>query len=215
MAEQPAGPPDTRGVQESTSVPAFGESAAFHSMAAYPRAAQRGRVFDGADVPPALAVLCGVALIGIPLGAIWAWLAPALRVQVVTGGRIVPLAAETYHRYDDLAVFLLIGFGAGLLSGVATWLLRARRGPVVLLATVAGSLLAAWLAARTGSTFAGWLYPIPYHPQVGAMLSQSPRLESAWVVLAQPLAASLAYGTAAAWNGTHDLGRDPRRTMYS
>jgi hypothetical protein len=26
-------------------------------------------------------------------------------------------------------------------------------------------------------------------------------------VVAQPLAASLAYGTAAAWNGTDDLGR--------
>jgi hypothetical protein len=207
VAEQPAGPPDTRAVQVPTSVPAFGASAAFHPTAAYPMAAQRPRVIDYADLPPALGVLCGVALIGIPLGAIWAWLAPPQRAQVISGGRLVPLAVETYNRYDDIAVFLLIGFGAGLVMGVATWLLRTRRGPVVLLATVAGSLLAAWLAARTGLTFAGWHYPMPAHPQVGAILAQSPRLDSAWVVVAQPLAASLAYGTAAAWNGTDDLGR--------
>jgi hypothetical protein len=213
VAEQPPGSPDTHAVQEPTSVPAFSESPAFRPLAAYPTAARRRGVVDGADLPPALGVLCGVALIGIPLGAIWAWLAPAQRVQVIKGGRHVPLAAETYHRYDDLAVFLLIGFGAGLFIGVATWLLRARRGPVVLLATVAGSLLGAWLAARTGLVFAGWHYPMPAHPQVGAILAESPRLESAWAVVAQPLAAALAYGTAAAWNGTDDLGT--RRVVYS
>jgi hypothetical protein len=176
-------------------------------MLAYPMATRRPKVIDRADLPSALGVLCGVALLGIPLGAIWAWLAPAQRVLAIKGGRLVPVAAESYHRYDDLAVFLLIGFGAGLLIGVATWLLRARRGPVILLAVVAGSLLSAWLAARTGLAFAGWHYPMPAQPQVGAILTQSPRLESVWAVVAQPLAASLAYGTAAAWSGADDLRR--------
>jgi hypothetical protein len=86
-------------------------------MAGYPMAEQRPRVIDRADLPPALGVLRGVALTGIPLGAIWAWLASAQRVQVINGGWPVPLSVETYHRFDDLAVFLLIGFGAGLLIG--------------------------------------------------------------------------------------------------
>lgn len=203
MAEQPA-----ESSEAWTSFPAPDEAGEFHPMAAFPADRQRPSLIVRADLRPALALLCGVALIGIPLGLVWSWLAPAQRVRAYGGGRLFPLPVESYHRFDDLVVFLLIGFGAGALTGLAAWLLRARRGPVVLVATVAGSLLASWLAARVGLAVAGAQYPVATNPAVGAIFAQSPRLESAWTLLAQPLAAALIYGTASAWNGMDDLGRD-------
>lgn len=160
-----------------------------------------------ADLLPAVSVLSMVGLLGIPLGWIWSRLAPPQQVRVFPDNELVPLQLESWHRFDDLAIFLLLGMAAGVLAGVVVWLLRERRGPVVLIAAVLGSLLAGWLSMQMGTAFADGLYTVTGTPEVGDVLERVPVLESAWVLLAQPMMVALTYGMLAAWNSQDDLGR--------
>lgn len=166
------------------------------------------KVIVKADLLPAVSVLSMVGLLGIPLGWIWSLLAPPLRMRVLSADADpVPLQLESWHRFDDLAIFVLMGLVTGLIVGVAVWFLRERRGPVVLFAAVAGSLLAAWLGARMGVAFAEGRYALPNPPAVGDIIEKAPVLESGWTLLAQPLTTALAYGLLATWNSRDDLGR--------
>jgi Protein of unknown function (DUF2567) len=167
---------------------------------------RRPRVVVKRDLLPAVSVLSTVALSGLLVGWLWSVLAPAQRTIVVDGPR-VPLLDEDYHRFDDLIIFVLIGLGAGLVIGGIVWLLRERRGPVVMIAAVIGSALAAWLATKVGVSWAAAHYAVTGNPGNRTIFSQAPVLESMWVMLAQPLATALAYGTMTAWNGMDDLGR--------
>jgi hypothetical protein len=104
-------------------------------------------------------------------------------------------------------VFVLIGLGAGAVTGIGTWLLRQRRGPVVMLGMTAGSFAAAWFAQWLGGSLAAAAYPMPSSIKPNDTLLVAPALETWWGTLAWPLAAALAYGCCAAWNGLDDLGR--------
>ncbi|OLR94219.1 hypothetical protein BJP25_10545 [Actinokineospora bangkokensis] len=159
------------------------------------------------DLLPAVGVLGALAVCGVALAFAWSRLAPGELVQVVDGNQLAPLRAESYHRYDDLVLFVLMTLGAGLVSGSAVWALRERRGPVFLVALVLGSALAAWLATRVGPAWADAHYAAASAPQVGDVLTLAPRLESPWLWVAWPFAAALTYTFAAAWNGLDDLGR--------
>ena len=169
---------------------------------------QRPRVIVLADLLPAVSVASTAALLGLPLAWIWSRIAPAIPGALDGSGHPVPLPAPySYHRFDDLAIFLLMGLAAGLATGVAIWMLRGRRGPTIMLAGVIGSFFAAWLGMRTGVSFAAGLYPLASAPKAGSVFDIAPRIETSWVLLAQPLGCALAYGVLAAWNGMNDLGR--------
>ncbi|MCG8914645.1 DUF2567 domain-containing protein [Actinokineospora sp. PR83] len=159
------------------------------------------------DLLPAVGVFGVIALCGLALGFLWSRLAPAELVQIVDGGRLIPLRSESHHRFDDLVLFVLMAMGAGLVTGAAVWALRERRGPVYLIAATGGAALAAWLATRVGVSWAEAHYPVPAAPALGDVLTLAPRLESAWAFVAWPFGTALAYGLAAAWNGMDDLGR--------
>lgn len=165
------------------------------------------RTLAQSDVPSALRVLSLVALIGLPLAWVWSRLAPP-QVSVVQADRtLAAVPPESQHRFDDLALFVLLGVAAGVLSALVVWLMRQRRGPLLLLALAAGSLLAAWLAMRLGLSFTASRYAAVGGSDPDSVVSAAARLESAWVLIAQPLAAVLTYGVAAAANGLDDLGR--------
>lgn len=169
---------------------------------------QRPKVVVKADLLPSVSVLSTVALIGIPLGWLWAHLAPPQRMLVRPDGTLEPLQLESWHRFDDLVIFGLLGMGAGVFVGALIWMFRERRGPVIMIAAVLGSLLAAWLAALMGEgMFAGGLYEITAPPRVGDVIDKAPLLESRWILLVQPMFTALTYGLLAAWNGADDLGR--------
>jgi hypothetical protein len=173
-----------------------------------PVLARRSPVIVRADLLPAISVASTAALVGLPLAWIWSRIAPAIPGALNASGQPIPLPSPYgYHRFDDLAVFMLIGLGAGLATGVAMWMLRERRGPVILLAGVLGALIAGWLAMHTGVSFAASHYALATAPRSGSVFDIAPRLETAWVIIAQPLGTALAYGVLAAWNGTNDLGR--------
>ena len=177
-----------------------------HHPPAPPR--RRARAFPKADLLGAVSVLSLVSLLGLPLAWIWSRLTPAQQSLVQADGVLVPLPTESQHRFDGLALFVLLGLAAGVFSGLGVWLLRQRRGPLALLGLVAGSAIAAWLAMRTGVSFAVGRYADAIRAAAPAsVVSVAPSLESMWVIVAQPLAAVLTYGVAAATNGQDDLGR--------
>ncbi|HEY0637484.1 MAG TPA: DUF2567 domain-containing protein [Pseudonocardiaceae bacterium] len=183
---------------------------AYPSYPQYPSYPPRRRapVFTMGDLLGAVSVLSLVSLLGLPLAWVWSRLAPPQRSLVQEGGALAALPPESQHRFDDLAIFLLLGLAAGVLCGVGVWMLRQRRGPLALLGLTAGSLVAAWLAMRTGVSFADGRFAEAVRVAApGSVVAVAPRLESGWVVVAQPLAAALTYGVAAAVNGLDDLGR--------
>lgn len=112
-----------------------------------------------ADVPPpaspsggsaraGVLVCLGVVLLGAPLGLLWAALAPPVRVEVQgQAQRLVDPASDDIFAVDG--TYLVLALLAGVVCGVVAWrLVRPSTGAVVGL--VAGSLLAAEVARRTG-----------------------------------------------------------------
>jgi hypothetical protein len=174
----------------------------------------RPRVEIRADLRPAVKVLLVVAALGIPLGLLWSWIAPPELVTVLVDNPtgkvgVLPLAGQSEHRFAGMAIFVLLGIGMGVLTGAVLWLLRQRRGPVVLVAAVLGAVAAGWLAMRVGSWLVEWHYPGLAGAQNGDVVARAPVVESAWAVVGLPFGVTLAYTLAVAWNGTDDLGRDP------
>lgn len=166
------------------------------------------KVVVKADLLPALSALSLVALLGFPLAWLWSRLAlPREGVLAETGAPEPLMLVESYHQFDALAIFMLLGFAAGVLIAAGLWMVRGRRGPVVLIAGVLGSLVAGWLGFRLGPAFAAGRYPMPAEGAVGELVTMPPELGVAWVVLAAPLAVALTYGLLATWNGMDDLGR--------
>jgi len=145
-----------------------------------------------------------LVVLGVVLGLIWYRLAPAELSVVLRDGSTAPLPTESDHRFDGVALFALMGFGAGLVSGTALWQWRSHRGPVLLVAGVAVSLLSAWVAYRCGLLLAA---PPAAPGPAGTLVSVPPVLGSAIVVVAQPLGAALAYATAVSFSGDTHLGR--------
>jgi hypothetical protein len=168
----------------------------------------RPTVVVRADLLPAISVVSTAALVGLPLAWIWSRIAPAIPGVLDTTGKPVPLPSPYgYHRFDDLAIFMLLGLTAGIATGVAIWMLRERRGPVIMLAGVLGAFIGAWLAMHTGESFAAGHYALATAPKPGAVFDIAPRLETSWALIVQPLGTALVYGVLAAWNSTNDLGR--------
>ncbi len=167
------------------------------------------RVVVRADLVPALGVVCAIAVLGLPLGAVWSRLAPpefvARSDRAPTPSGVLPFVGQSEHRFDDMATFLLLALAAGVLTGAALWLLRRRRGPLILIAGVIGSLIASWLAMRTGVWLAAGRYPDL--ASSGLPFPRAPVLESGWVIVAQPFGVVVTYSLTTAWNGHDDLGR--------
>jgi len=172
----------------------------------YPWLRPPAKVVIKADLLPAVILLGLIPLLGMGVGWLWSRLAPPQRMTFVDGGA-VPLPVESYHRFDDLAVYTVLCMGIGVVTGVGAWFLRERRGPVIMIAVVLGSAIGAWLAIKTGVGMADGRYPVPAAPKLGDLFDKAPRLESQWAILTWPLTAALAYGGLAAWNGRDDLGR--------
>ena len=161
-----------------------------------------------AELRPALGAFAAVAVLGLPLGWLWSRLAPPEVVGVATNGALVPLLGESEHRFAALAMFILLGFATGVLAGIAVWMLRASRGPVVLLGAIAGSVVAGWLAMQLGEALAVRAYgDVLLAAAPGRTVARPPVLESSWVLLAAPFTLALTYSALVAWNGSDDLDR--------
>lgn len=179
-----------------------------------------------ADVPAALRLALGVVAAGLPLGVLWAFLAPGVGTVVLAGGASGALPGENDHAFDAVAVFVLLVAAFGVIAGVVAWRRRAVRGPVALASVVLASLVAAWLAGRVGGALAaGPVLPSPVPvlidraatsgggpgpapPTLPGTLTTTPASPGPWwAAVAAGLTAALSYVAGAIADG-HE---DPRR----
>jgi hypothetical protein len=161
---------------------------------------------------PRLAALVTVALavLGVPLGLLWAALAPDVPVRVTETGAVFaepqpqqPIAADAW--------FVLLALGFGVLAAAGAWRLAVRlRGPAGLLALTAGLLAAGllgWWVGRAG--LAGYQDALPAAVP-GTVLDRPADLrvvQARWwppmlagVVLVPALSAAVTYTLLAAWS---------------
>jgi uncharacterized protein DUF2567 len=165
------------------------------------------RVVVRRDLLPAVSVMSTVALLGLAVGWLWSRLAPPQRKVITQDGQAATLTDESYHRFDGLVIFMLLCIAAGIVTGVAVWYLRERRGPVIMLAAAGGGALGGWLAQSVGRSWADGRWPVPQSVKPLDIVSVAPVLESHWGLILWPLMTALAYGVLAAMNGMDDMGR--------
>ncbi|MFD3548873.1 hypothetical protein ACFWUW_25255 [Streptomyces sp. NPDC058655] len=107
-----------------------------------------------ADVRDGAAVAMAVAVAGVLLGLLWAWLAP--RAQYVSNGEAVFLRnSESEARIGADGTYFLLAAGLGVLSAVGTFLWRRAGGVPLVLGLAIGSGFAALAGWRLGL----WLGP--------------------------------------------------------
>jgi len=110
----------------------------------------------------ALTVVAGLALTGVAVGALWAWLAPPVHgvVALTKGGERVRahLGSEADHFF--VSAFLVVGMlcGVAVVAAVLVWQWRAHRGPLMVTALAIGSAVAAGVAAGVGAVLVHWRY---------------------------------------------------------
>jgi len=167
-----------------------------------------------------VAVAVAVAVLGAPLGWLWAVLAPKVRVQVVPGG-VVPAEEQPEEFFAADGWFILLGAAFGVLAAVVVWFaLRRHRGPAALVALTVGAVgagvLAWWIGHRIGLS--------AYRHRVrdaaaGTELDRPPQLrakELGWWfgfiprvkgdLLMPAIAAAVGYTMLAAWSRYPSLG---------
>ncbi len=154
----------------------------------------------------ATVIAAATAGCSVLLGVVWAFLAPAEHLLVVSEDRGVALTGESLHQFDASAVFIWIALIAGILSAVAAWLARRSRGPYTLGGLIAGSAVGTVLMALAGSGVAKLRFPMVDDPAVGDIVARAPGIGTVLVLLFQPLTACVVTLVLAVLNPYDDLG---------
>ncbi|ARZ70590.1 DUF2567 domain-containing protein [Streptomyces sp. HU2014] len=156
-------------------------------------------------------VAAAVAVAGLPLGALWAWLAP--RVPLISDGKAVYLkSTEGEQAIGADGTFALLALGFGVLSAVVVFLVRRRGGIPLVVGLAAGSLLGALIGWRLGV----WLGPasdvVAAAKSVGkGVVFDAPlKLAAKGVLLAWPLAAMAVHLVLTAAFGPRDPEPGPQ-----
>lgn len=112
----------------------------------------------------AVIIVAGLTLAGVAVGALWAWLAPAIHGVIALtkdGDRIrAYLGNEGDHFFT--AAFLLLGMTSvvAVVAAVLVWQWRAHRGPMLVAALSIGCAAAAAVAAVVGAVLVRMRYGI-------------------------------------------------------
>jgi Protein of unknown function (DUF2567) len=110
----------------------------------------------------AAVVVVGLAVAGVLVGALWAWLAPPAHgvVALTRSGQRVRtyLGSESDHFFVASAMLIGMLVPLAVISAVLVWQWRAHRGPVMATALWLGSVAAAATAAGVGAVLVHWRY---------------------------------------------------------
>ena len=140
---------------------------------------------------PALARTAGVTLLGLPVGVLWAGLAPRPDVVVTAAGLdFVDSQTKDFIAADGL--LFVLGVTAGVLVGLAGWRVGRDRPLGTLLGLTLGGVLAGFVAARTGALLAG-RPPASAAAPLGSVRDLPLRLHAYAVLLGWPAAAVLTF----------------------
>ncbi|MEV6346702.1 hypothetical protein [Actinoplanes sp. NPDC051851] len=148
-----------------------------------------------------------LALLGVPLGLLWAWLAPDVPVIATDSGIVVnDPSPEQYIAADGW--FTLLGLGFGLLAAILAWLLLRRdRGPALLIGVIGGTFVAGrWVAGAVGEmigrdAYADWRAAVTH----GATYLAPPQLHATGPKLVPAFAAAIVLTLLAGWSNDPDL----------
>lgn len=174
------------------------------------------------DASVGLRVVLALLVLGALAGLVWVWLAPRVDfrvtstdggVEVVGGGLVSP---ELFM--SDDGVYVLVLAGLGLLAGLVGWfVLRARRG-VVLLSCLAGGMLLASLAAWQVGALLGRGPTADQLATVGTVVTTAVDLNALAALAVGPFTAVVVYLVATVLTSRDDLGRadpaDPAAPSY-
>ncbi|ORV19124.1 DUF2567 domain-containing protein [Mycobacterium celatum] len=174
-----------------------------------------------------IAVIAGLVATGVPVGALWAWLAPAVHGVVALtrdGDRVHDyLGNESEHFF--VAAFLMLGLlnVVAVVAAVLVWQWRAHRGPAMVFGVCVGMVGAASVAATVGALLVHWHYgtmdfdaaPVSeqnrvyYFTQAPPVFFGQAPLQAACTLLLPTATAALIYAVLAAATARDDLGGHP------
>ena len=181
----------------------------FGVPAPYRRAEVRAKVW-----PPrkrewvtAAVVVGALAVIGAALAPLWVQLAPRLAFRVDQPGRALPVLPEAEEYIGADGWFVFITLIVGVAAGIACWLVRRSRGPLVLLALAVGGLLGAVITWRLGMRIGTGYQPADLQ-QVGKIIYQPLTLRATSALVVEPVAAVLVYLLGVGFTARNDLGQD-------
>ena len=171
-----------------------------------------------------LRVVVGLALAGVLVGVLWAWLAPSVQGVVAltrAGERIRGYVGdEADHLFAAAFVMLGLLSVVAVVSAALAWKWRSHRGPVMVGALTVGMMLAAGVATGVGAALAHWRYgsvdvagaPISPEHRVhyvieapGVFFGHTPLQIAATIIVPAGLAALL-YAICALSSSRDDLG---------
>ncbi len=174
-----------------------------------------------------LIVSLGSAVIGVVIGAVWAWIAPPIRAVVAitrSGERVHDyLGHESEHFFVAPALLLGLLTVLAVVASVGVWQWREHRGPAMVVALTGGMVAAAALASAVGAGLVRLSYgaldfdavPLTKSPSV-AYVTQAPPvffstgpLQVAVTLLWPAGIAALVYAVRAAADARDDLGALP------
>lgn len=185
-------------------------------------------------VPPRLSrrqaavrVVAGMAVIGVLIGGLWAWLAPSVHGVIAlnrSGDRVQSyLGGEADHFF--VAAFLMLGmlWVISVIAPVLVWQWRAHRGPGMVTAVSVGAVAAAGAATAVGAAVARLRYPpvdintapvspdqrIYYYTQAPSVFFGPGPLQMAATLLVPAATAALVYAMFAVATTRDDLGAYP------
>jgi hypothetical protein len=166
----------------------------------------------GTELALATLVMVLLAAFGVLLGVLWQWVTPGAVVVMTTDGPVHADPTSEGYFADD-GWFALFGGAAGVLVGLACWILVPRhRGPLVMIGMVAGCLLGAVVAWQVGrhiglAAFRNLLE----HAPVGRTFHRPARLAALGVLGVQGFAAVFTYTLLAGWSQADTLWQTPAR----
>ncbi|MBW0014309.1 DUF2567 domain-containing protein [Mycobacterium sp.] len=183
-----------------------------------------------ARTPPLRAIVIvavGVAVTGVVLGGVWAFIAPPIHAVVAitrSGERVHDyLGAESEHFFDAPCLLLGVLTVLAVVGSVLVWQWREHRGPGMLIGLSIGMLAAAAAAAGTGALLVRLTYgavnfdavPLSGKPSVAYVLQAPPvffalgPLQAALTLLWPVAVAALVYAALASLEARDDLGGLP------
>ncbi|MFI5957145.1 hypothetical protein [Cryptosporangium sp. NPDC051539] len=150
-----------------------------------------------------------VAASGAANGVLWALIGPHVPVLMTANG---PILAEYYGEssFGAQATYGGLALAAGLLLGPLAYLVRRRRGPIVLLGLALGCLAAGYVSWKTGTWWGRDEYDsLLQHAAPGRQFPMPVELNAKGLLFLEPLLAVLGYVVVAAWSRYPDLKVDP------
>lgn len=146
MTRQPHPDASANGADEAVDVPP-GAPATSTTPA---RIEPRRRATPAAHLLRVLSVTGMLVVLGFPLGIVWQFSTPRVKLLHVEGGwGLAEENPEQYMAADGL--FALIGIGVGIVVAIVVWAtMRRNRGPLMLTGLVVGSILCQTVAWRFG-----------------------------------------------------------------